>query len=279
MKILLIQENGRHEKNRHFRECFSLQTAFKKLGHEAHVWGLGHDNYEQSPDYNSYDLIVNMENYDQTGWVPDLSKYKHPKKFLRNVDAHCIGFDVCRKEFERGRYDLILQATLDFVDDNSIWLPNAFDEGLIYPMEKVDKENYIGFCGSLLNRRKLLDYLEYKHGLKKDIWKLGEDMVTCVNSYKIHFNINLANDINYRSFETIGCNTVLMTNHNPQYEKLGFIDGENCLIYKSVADMEHKILKYKDNLDKLKTISQNGYELSKKHTFFERARQIITLLS
>ena len=272
MKILLIQENGRHEKNRHFRECFSLQTAFKKLGHEAHVWGLGHDNYEQSPDYNSYDLIVNMENYDQTGWVPDLSKYKHPKKFLRNVDAHCVGFDVCRKEFERGQYDLILQATLDFVDDNSIWLPNAFDEELIYPMEKVDKENYIGFCGSLLNRRKLLDYLEYKHGLKKDIWKLGEDMVTCVNSYKIHFNINLANDINYRSFETIGCNTILLTNYNHQYEKLGFVDEENCLIYRSVADLEQKILKYRDDFGKIKQISENGYRLSKEHTFYERAR-------
>ena len=275
MKILLIQENGRHQKNCHFRECFSLQRAFKKLGHNADIWGLGHSNHEQTPDYNGYDLIINMENYDQTGWVPDLSPYKKPKKFLRNVDAHCIGFGACRKEFERGQYDLILQATLDFVDHDSVWLPNAFDEELIYPTKQTNKKNYIGFCGSLLNRGKLLDYLEYKHDLKKDIWKLGEDMVSCVNSYQIHFNVNLANDINYRSFETIGCNTVLLTNYNHQYEKLGLIDEENCLIYKSIEDIEHKILKYKDDFDKLRNISQNGYQLSKKHTFFERAKEIL----
>ena len=81
--------------------------------------------------------------------------------------------------------------------------------------------------------------------------------------------------INYRSFETIGCNTVLLTNYNHQYEKLGFIDEENCLIYKSIEDIEHKILKYKDDFDKLRNISQNGYQLSKKHTFFERAKEIL----
>jgi len=54
MKILLIQENGRHQKNCHFRECFSLQRAFKKLGHNADIWGLGHSNHEQTPDYNGF---------------------------------------------------------------------------------------------------------------------------------------------------------------------------------------------------------------------------------
>ena len=102
-------------------------------------------------------------------------------------------------------------------------------------------------------------------------------MVTCVNSYKIHFNINLANDINYRSFETIGCNTVLLTNYNHQYEKLGFVDEENCLIYRSVADLEQKILKYKDDFGKIRHISENGYRLSKEHTFYERAKKILQL--
>jgi hypothetical protein len=40
MKILLIQENGRHNENRHFRECFCLQRGFEKLGHNVTVWGL-----------------------------------------------------------------------------------------------------------------------------------------------------------------------------------------------------------------------------------------------
>src|SRR5689334_21598787 len=45
MKVLIIQENGRHEKNRHFRECFALQSAFQRLGWKADIWGLGHSGF------------------------------------------------------------------------------------------------------------------------------------------------------------------------------------------------------------------------------------------
>ena len=58
MKVLIIQENGRHEENRNFRECFCLQRSFIKLGNTADVWGLGHENYNTTPDYEDYDLIL-----------------------------------------------------------------------------------------------------------------------------------------------------------------------------------------------------------------------------
>jgi len=31
MKILIIQENGRHTENRFFRECFTIQDGLKKM--------------------------------------------------------------------------------------------------------------------------------------------------------------------------------------------------------------------------------------------------------
>ena len=66
MNVLIIQENGRHDGNRNFRECFCAQRAFIHHGHAATVWGLGHSNYEERPDYQSYDLIINLENYEKT---------------------------------------------------------------------------------------------------------------------------------------------------------------------------------------------------------------------
>jgi hypothetical protein len=57
MNILLIQENGRHEENREFRECFSLHRGFKKLGINSTVWGLGHENFGQSINFEDFDLI------------------------------------------------------------------------------------------------------------------------------------------------------------------------------------------------------------------------------
>ena len=48
MKILIIQENGRNEANRHMRECHSLAYWFSKSGAETACWGKGHDTFKTS---------------------------------------------------------------------------------------------------------------------------------------------------------------------------------------------------------------------------------------
>ena len=276
MKILIIQENGRHEENKHFRECFCMQRSLQKLGHQAEIWGLGHENYIEQPEWNTYDLILNFENYDTTGWSPDLSQTQGPKKFLWSIDAHCVGLSPFLNTYHKGKYDLILQSTEDFVDDSSVWFPNCYDQTLIKPSHP--KTHFLGFCGSLLNREPILNFLSEKYGLKKDIWKLGKDMVQTISSYKIHFNRNLANDINYRSFETLGCHTLLLTNYNPQYEKLGFIDGKNCLIYKNIEELCQKIETCRTNPEMITHITTAGQELAKQHTYDIRAEQLVSLI-
>ena len=277
MKVLRIQENGRHEKNRNFRECFSMQRALETFDVDVDVWGIGHSNYDEGVEFDSYDLIVNLENYDETGWVPDLSKTR-TKKFIWSIDAHIRGMDVYYQEYERGNYDLILQATKDYVeDDRSLWFPNCYDDDLIYPAN-VEKKYFIGFCGSVLNRKQMLDNLTEKYGLKQDIFVIGEDMVESISSYNIHFNMNFANDINYRNFETLGCGTVLLTNDNPQYQDLGFIDGKNCLIYNSYDSLCEKIEICMDDPEIMIDIVKNGYDLADMHTYYNRAESLLNIL-
>ena len=273
MKILLIQENGRHVANRNYRECFCLQRAFVELGHTCDVWGLGHSNFEQTPDWNSYDWIINLENYDERGWVPSLKQVKGAKKFLWSIDAHCRGEAVYEKTFSEGNYDILLHSTKDFVKrDYHIWFPNAFDDSLIKPIEGTVKKHLIGFCGNWVNRRPILEWLQTNHGVHLDIFVIGDDMVRTVNQYHCHFNLNIANDINYRSFETIGCGTLLLTNHNPQYEELGFVDGKNCLMYRNQDDLIDKINYVKTN--DVSSISKKGYYLSKEHTYTKRIKDL-----
>jgi glycosyltransferase involved in cell wall biosynthesis len=278
MRMLIIQENGRHEENRHFRECFSLQKSLKKFGIGAEVWGLGHSNYDKEVDFDSYDVIINLENYD-TGWVPNLLEASAPKKLIWNIDAHCTGFEKCMQTFTQGNYDLILQATKDFIQENSVWFPNCYDDSLFYETPCEEKEHTLGFCGSLLNRAQLLDFLEQEHSLKKDIWVLGDAMVKAVGSYWMHFNINLANDINYRSFETLGCGTALVTNRNYQYGMLGFEDEKNCIMYGDIDELKEKLSKYSKNKNKLKEIIEGGRVLAREHTYDVRAATLIEILS
>lgn len=275
MRILIIQENGRHDKNRNYRECFALQRAFLKLNLNCDVWGLGHSNFNENIDFQSYDLIINLENYGN-GWEPNLNSI-NTKKILWSIDSHVRGEQPFIAEFQRGGYNLLLHSTKDYVNENyKIWFPNAYDDTLIKPLE-VEKKYDVGFCGSLLNRQYYINLLNKNFNFIHDNFVIGDDMVKSINSYRIHWNRNLSNDINYRNFETIGCGIPLVTNYNYQYDELGFIDGENVIFYNNENEMIDKIKKLLIDKDLQKKLSLNSIDLSKSHTYFERAKAIIKL--
>lgn len=274
MKFLIIQENGRHEISKHLRECNSMQRGLLHHNVECDVWGLGHDNFNIIPDYEKYDVIINLENYD-TGWMPNLSHIKKPLKFLWAIDSHCRGHDYYKMVFNEGKYNYILQATKHFSDSNSLWFPNCYDDDCMYPTNNK-KEHLVGFCGNYVNRGPLLEYMSTKLPFKLDIDVRGINMINAIKSYKIHFNKNISIDVNYRNFETMGCGTVLLTDYNDQYDELGFKNGINCLIYKTPSEAIEIINEYTKNENILSNIAKLGNELvSKKHTFKNRAKSLI----
>ena len=277
MKVLIVQENSRHESNKTFRECFCLQRSFVKLGWDAVVWGLGHENFNDNISFDCFDLIINLENYDTTNWVPDVSNV-NSYKLLWSIDAHCRGVSVFDRTFDQGKYNLLLHSTRDFaIGKNRVWFPNAYDDSLLF--NTGDERNFfIGFCGNYANRKIMIDDLEKRYGLKKDIFVIGLDMVRAINSYQIHFNKNISNDINYRSFETIGCETMLLTNYNDQYLNLGFSDMDNCVLYSSHHDMLDKISFLKQNPTEIRKISKKGKELASKHTYNKRVEKLLEFL-
>lgn len=285
MKILIIQECGRHEANRHFRESCCLKRSFDKLSHDCTIWGAGHDNFQTPPDFNSFDLIVNLENYGDE-WIPDLSGTTRPFKLIWCIDAHVRGIAPYEDMFRRGNYNILAHATKDYVTKpHHRWLPNCSDSTLIRPIPSIGKSHKIGFCGNHVTpqRKQAVDTLSQIFKLKQDIFVIGEAMVETINSYHIHFNMNIANDINYRSFETLACQTVLLTNQNPQYDALGFVDGKNCFMYTDQRDMIAKttnlISMLNDPLNPLAEVARNGRDLFiSKHTYDSRANQIIEML-
>ena len=275
MKILIIQENGRHEENRIFRECFCLQRSFRNLGYDSDVWGLGHENFETLPIWNSYDIIINLENYDILGWVPSLSRYRSPKKFLWSIDAHCQGIGLYEQTFRNGEYDILLHSTKDFaVGGRRVWFPNAYDDSLI-GTRFVKNRCDVGFCGSTVNRGPILSILKEKYNFMHDELVIGESMVQAINSYKIHFNKNMSNDINYRNFETLGCGIPLLTNYNYQYDLLGFIDRKNVMYYRNISELHETINELLYNEGLRSSLAFNGHELARKHTYTKRAEKLI----
>ena len=280
MKILIIQENGRHDRNRLFRECFCLQRAFSVLGVESDVWGLGHAKYSDEPSWDEYSLIINLENYDETNWVPNL-KAVNCKKFLWSIDAHVKGLGCYEKTAVEGAYDLILQATPEFVTSKharSVWLPNCYDDTVIFPTNSLPMYDW-GFCGNINNRQPILNAMRHvSENSAVEVMAIGPDMVSAICSYKIHVNANISIDINYRNFETLGCRVPLLTSYNKHYAVLGFEDGVNCMMFKDIERMMHKAKSFLAGPERIRReMAEAGYELAKIHTFKVRAKQILEL--
>ena len=274
MKILIIQEASRHEEDKNFRECLSLSRAFVKNGWDVTVWGLNHPNWGKTISFNEFDFILNLENYGDD-WLPDLSRVTKPYKILWSIDAHFRGEQPYEYIFQQGKYNLLLHSTKDYATKkHTAWFPNAFCDEVIQ-REDISKKYDIGFVGNHGNRRPILDYLTDKFKLKQFIGTRGDDMVRTINELKIHFNKNIANDVNYRNFETIGCGTLLLTDYNSQYTELGFRDMENVVFYNSIQTLEEKIKALLEDDTLLNTISNNGYILSQKHTYYNRVKSLI----
>ena len=286
MKIVIIQEAGRHESNREFREALNLNRSLNKIdGVESKVWGLNYETFSTpfSEIEKWADVLFIIENY-TSEWLPaaDINASKKLKMFW-SIDSHCVLLqhqNMCRML----GIDVLLNSTEDYLPmfdglvSKRYWFPNAYPSDLIHFIPDTQKEYNIGFCGNFLNRGEWVEHLR-KFNIKNDIFVIGNDMVKAINSYKIHFNRNIANDINYRTFETTGCRTLLMTNYTPYLERL-FDIGNEIIVYTDKNDLDDKVNFYLNNESERIKIETAGWERAKKdHTFDNRAQKLIEIIN
>ena len=277
MKILIIQEKGRHEKNWMFRESLNFQRAFQKIGVESVVWGLNYTNFNLTFEQVSKDCDVALliENYN-TGWLPNISNFKGLKLFW-SIDSHCVP-QLHSQTCDLNKIDIVLNAIEShsrYFKQKSYYLPNAYPDDLIYHKPEIQKTIDVGFCGNWVNRQ---DWVLSIPNIKKDIMVIGDDMVNAINSFKIHFNRNMSDDINYRTFETLGCKTFLLTNHTENLDRL-FNIGEHLITYSSKQDLNDKVRYYLGNPDIREKIANAGYEhVKKNHTYLNRAKEVLDII-
>ena len=282
MKILIIQEKGRHEKNWMFRESLNIQRALTKLGYESTVWGLNYETYKIPFEEmeKTHDVIFLIENYPFNNWVPDLSKSNKLKVFW-SIDSHVVLYDhidMCKKH----NIDVVLNAVYGhekfFNSHKTFYFPNAYPDDLITPLN-IEKVYDVGFCGNINNRGEWLNLINTKFKLKVDEFVIGNDMVESINKYKIHFNRNISDDLNYRTFETLGCQTFLLTNETPGLSNL-FEVGKHLVTYNNPNDLFDKINYYLNNEEERNLISKNGYNhVIENHTYFQRMKYFISLIN
>lgn len=278
MRIVILQENGRHVANRMFRECFSCARALHSLGHDVSVAGLGHDLPDGCESYEELiatcDAVLSLEDYD-SGWHPDLSAAKCIK-FFWSRDSH-LQLDRHLEFARHHRFDVVAVAPHARVDafaslcDRAIWLPNAVDTALVFPTGY--KSVPFGFCGTVAagaERAATVKQLVDKYAMHVDDWVLGHSMVRAVSSYWVGWNRNLADDINYRTFETLACRTALVTNETPGLRELFDVE-QDLFVYTDEASMHAAIRRAMADKLEAEMRANSGYcRVITRHTYLHR---------
>jgi spore maturation protein CgeB len=123
-----------------------------------------------------------------------------------------------------------------------------------------------------------LRVLSFHGAAGPDASAIGKGMVRAVNSFRLHWNRNLADDINYRTFETLGCGTLLLTNYTPGLEKL-FDPGRHLALYQDWDDLRRTVRRLLDDPEERAEIAAAGHAHARAHhTYDVRARQLLDLV-
>lgn len=288
MKWLVIQSDGEHkgqdgwEPNWMMRECYFIQNALLVFGDKAETWGLRHANYGQMPDLYSFDGIFTIENY-ELGWLPDVSKCWKALRLYWLIDAHWQPIE--RFDAVIPQYDVVLHSTRQFIEpyqkrfpnQKHVYFPNGVDSRFF------DQERYstrphsrgvIFIGGKGPPRAAAIDQMVAQCGMSYAYGVTGAAYIRAILNAKIQFNKGLNGDINYRNWETIGLGTCLLTEFDPEMEKLGFKHDVNCLFYRTIdeaVELAHHFL----NTGQWERVAQGGYRLSQRHSYTERIKHLL----
>jgi len=286
MKWLIIQSAGEHkgqdgwDRNDMMRECFAIRRALFANGYETCVWGKGHPDFETPPDFNEFDTIINIENYD-FAWLPHLNGCYRPLKLYWVIDAHWQPLNAYADAIKG--YDIVLHSTRSFIkpyehlypEQKHLYFPNGvdarhFDRDLY---RQYDRQSFIFIGGKASPRADAIDRMVREATMEYSYGVTGMSYVKAVLAAKMQFNKGLNGDINYRNWETVGLGTCLLTERDPEMEALGFQHDVNCLFYSTIDEAVALARDYLKS-GEWQRIGAAGYQFSRNHSYVDRIKAL-----
>lgn len=161
------------------------------------------------------------------------------------------------------------------------WLPHACDDELHRDLG-LKRELDIAFVGNDggIPRKFLLQEIRERYPNSYIGNASYRDIASIYSRAKIGFNFSIADDINMRMFEVMGCGAMLLTNHieNNGFDKI-FNDRETIAAYKSPKELFSLIDHYLKNDAQRGRIAEAGKKLViGEHTYSKRTARILEVI-
>lgn len=178
-------------------------------------------------------------------------------------DIIFIGQIVPGKQFHNIRNDFLKEMSQSC--DLSIYCSNLSETNLL----------------KLCLQRSLVNYFSLKRNLKNGVF--GLDMYRTIGNAKIVLNVHADSSFqfasNMRLFETTGMGACLLTDWKENINDL-FIDGKECITYKSAQDAVEKASWLLKHPDICKEIAKSGQEKTlQSHTFEHRTDELLQIIA
>ena len=267
-----------------------LSESLAKLGHKVINCGPGRNQdikTSQTVDINKIlqrlreiDLIFIVE----SSFLPsNLEKCKIPKAIYL-IDSH-LHFHIWHKEIAKV-FDFIFLAQKKYVKKlkkigikNVFYLPCAYDLNTCKNLhiKRIYDFGYVGTFNPLHNPKKSIFFALLKRMFNAKIGQevYGTKMAKIYNQSKITVNLSNATDLNLRTFESMACGSMLLT--DIQDKLLGlFQDRKHLVVYKNYFEVPKLINYYLKNQTERLAIAKKGQkEVLKNHTYNHRAKEIL----
>lgn len=294
MNILMLQSKGLNAANMEFKKTL-YHPLSRTPGVKVRIYGPGHEDFGKvmwGKLFNWADVIIHMEDY-RSQWIPPMRNLNKIKIFW-SMDTHMRG-EAHWKYANDNLFTLFLTAVKPYSEKfrriskgyrrspDVVWFPNTYPDHLFEPVVKggkrLDEHINVAFLGNTANRGSWIERLKRDVELQHITGVVGLPMVMHLCSINIHWNRNIADDVNARTFEVLGSGGFLLTNDTPGLGDL-FIDGQHLAVYKDYDDCIEKIRWYEWHTEERDNLSANGYQHCRKHhSETARARQLLNIIN
>lgn len=295
MKTLIVSTDGKLMVT---RPLWQAARQFFDFDHVEVTREHGLEAYFNEADFSGYDRVIADTNLRRLG-----RRYQCLKRAPGLV---VFDHDVCQNNVPSSewyhRYPAVLRdlgevriivsgATLaaQLRDEgiDACYLPKGYDDTIISTLN-IERSHDAAFVGRVKNkvykqRKKFLLRQEKLGRLELLRAEPGDAYNRLLNEIRIFVSADIGfGEYMIKNFEAMAAGCVLLAWRQPDLEQqsLGFVDGENVVLYDSEAELLEKLAWLKANPEVAASIAVKGQSLvSGKHTWTERAKAMPALLA
>ena len=295
MKTLIVSTDGKLMVT---RPLWQAARQFFEFDHVEVTREHGLEAYFNEADFSGYDRVIADTNLRRLG--------KRYQCLKRAPGLVVFDHDVCQNNVSTSewyhRYPSVLRdlgtvriivsgATLaGQLQDEGIdacYLAKGYDDNVVSPLG-IERTHQAAFVGRVKNkvykrRKKFLLRQEKLGRLELLRAEPGDAYNRLLNQIRVFVSADIGfGEYMIKNFEAMAAGCVLLAWRQPEREQssLGFVDGENVVLYDSEPELLEKLAWLNDNPDSAAQIAHAGQQLvSQRHTWTDRAKAMPALLA